>query len=313
VIKAFIMIILGAVFSFILFRILPGDPAKALTGDPRLPLETKKVVFKMFGLDRPLHEQLFIFICNLLTGNLGISFQYKLPVSQILMEKLTNTLILLIPATVLSMLLGIFMGLIAGLFNGKLIDKIITSIATLFWSTPSFWGGMVAITIFAINMRLFPPGGMLSFYGASPSLSNIGDLLWHLFLPMLTYGIIFSGQYTLILRNSLVEVLTEDFIKMAKAKGHTDFEVVMKYALRNASLGLVSMIGINVGYILLGSITIESVFNWPGIGRLLYDAVFYNDYPLLQGIFILFIIVMVASMLVVDILYSYLDPRVRIK
>ncbi|MEM2507041.1 MAG: ABC transporter permease [Nitrososphaeria archaeon] len=299
-------------FSFFLFRILPGDPATALTGDPRLPAESKEAVYKMFGLDKPLLEQYLLFLVNTIKGNLGISFQYKTPVFNILMEKLVNTLILLIPATVLSILLGVLVGLIAGLYKGKKVDNLIRSIATLVWSTPSFWAGMLAVYLFAVNIRLFPTGGMLRI-GTSFSLENIGDLLWHLFLPMMVYAIIYSGQYALLVRESLDNVLTEDFMMLARAKGYSNFKIMTRYALRNVLLPLVSLIGINFGNIILGSITIESVFSWPGIGRLVYDAIFYNDYPLLQGVFLFFSTFMIISMVFIDILYTYLDPRIRFR
>lgn len=299
-------------FSFFLFRILPGDPAKALTGDPRLPPESKEAVYKMFGLDKPLFEQYLLFLANLIKGNLGISFQYKVPVFNILMEKLINTLILLIPATILSILLGVLLGLIAGHFKGKKVDSLIRSIATLVWSTPSFWAGMMAVYLFAVRMRFFPTGGMLTI-GARLGLENLHDLLWHLILPMSVYAIIYSGQYTLLVRESLDNVLTEDFMMLARAKGYSDFKIMTRYALRNILLPLVSLIGINFGYIILGSITIESVFSWPGIGRLIYEAVFYNDYPLLQGIFLFFSTFMIFSMVLIDILYMYLDPRIRFR
>ncbi|RLI44303.1 ABC transporter permease [Candidatus Bathyarchaeota archaeon] len=314
IIQAFIMIIVAFVFSFFLFRIVPGDPTLAITGDPRLPLETKRMLYKMFGLDKPLHEQLLIFIINAFKGNLGISYQYKIPVTQLLLERLWNTLILLLPATLLSILIGIVMGMLAGWFRGKTMDTILTSLATLFWSTPSFWAGMFMIYLFAVRFHIFPTGGMMSYeVSYTDWWSSMSDFLHHLFLPMVTYAVIYSGQYALVLRNSLSEVLSEDYILLAEAKGCTEFQILRKHALKNASLPLVTMVGVNLGRLLLGSITIETVFTWPGVGRLVYEAVYYHDYPVLQGIFVFFITVTILLTVIVDILYTYLDPRVRLR
>jgi len=311
-IQAIILIFIALAFSFFLFRVMPGDPAAAIAGDPRIPAETKRLLYKAFGLDRPLHEQFFIFLANAIQGNLGISFQYKISVMELLLARLVNTVYLLLPATLVSILMGLGLGILAGWFRGRSIDTLLSSIATLLWSTPSFWGGMVMIYLFAVAIPLFPTGGLIS-YGVSHVdwWTELQDRLWHLFLPMITYGVIYSGQYTLVLRDTLSGVLSEDFILLAKAKGLRDSEVLTKHALKNASLPLVTLIGLNLGYLLLGSITIETVFTWPGIGRLIYEAVYYNDYPVLQGVFIFFIVVMILVMVAVDILYTYLDPRVR--
>jgi peptide/nickel transport system permease protein len=307
------MIFAAIAFSFFLFRVLPGDPSVAISGDPRLPTATREMLNKMFGLDKPLFEQFFVFVANVLQGNLGISFRYKLPVIQILMERLWNTLILLVPATILSVLLGILMGLIASWHRGTLIDTMITSLATLFWSIPSFWGGMMMVYLFAVNIPLFPTGGMVGYLTINIGWSNVGEILYHLFLPMITYSVIYSGQYTLVLRNSLNSVLAEDFMQLIKAKGYTDFEAIRKHALKNASLPLMTLIGLNFGYMLLGSITIETVFTWPGLGRLIYEAVSCKDYSLLQGLFLFFSTAMILMTVTVDILYMYIDPRVRLK
>lgn len=311
--QAISLIIISLAFSFLLFRVLPGDPAVAISGDPRLPTATRQALNKAFGLDKPLHEQFLIFLLNAFSGNLGISFQYKQPVSQIIQYRFFNTIILLIPATILSILLGVALGIISCLREGSLLDKAIHSLATLFWATPSFWGGMLMIYLFAIRFPLFPTGGMVGHKTIYIGWENLGEIFYHAFLPLLTYSIIYSGQYTLILRSSLREVLVEDFMQLVKAKGFTIFEAIMKHGLKNASLPLITLIGLNFGYVILGSITIETVFSWPGLGRLVFEAVFYKDYPILQGLFLFFTIIMIAVTVITDIIYHYIDPRVRLK
>jgi len=313
-IQAFITIVIAFAFSFFLFRVIPGDPTMAITGDPRLPAATKQLLRMQFGLDQPISTQFYMYLLNVFQGNFGVSYQYKVPVSQILGTRLLNTLILLVPATVLSVLLGITMGMMAGWFRGKRIDTLLTSAAILSWSAPSFWGGMVMIYLFAVYFRFFPTSGMMGYNVFNSNWwSNAADILYHALLPMITYSAMYSGEYALVLRNALSGVLSEDYILMARAKGCTGSQLLRRHALKNASLPLVTLIGMSVGHLALGSITVETVFNWPGVGRLFYDAIFYHDYPVLQGAFLIFTVGMILMILLVDILYTYLDPRVRLR
>lgn len=313
-IQAFITIVVAFAFSFFLFRVIPGDATLAITGDPRLPAATKKLLSAQFGLDQPIYTQFYMYFLNVFQGNFGVSYQFKVPVSELLGGRLWNTMILLVPATVISILLGIAMGMLAGWFRGKRIDTALTSAAILFWSTPSFWGGMIMIYLFAVNLRIFPVGGMMGYnVFNSDWWSNAADILYHALLPMITYSIMYSGEYALVLRNALSGVLSEDYMLLARAKGCTGSQLLRRHALKNASLPVVTLIGLGIGHLVLGSVTIETVFNWPGVGRLFFDAIFYHDYPVLQGVFLLFTVGMILMIVVVDILYTYLDPRVRLR
>jgi peptide/nickel transport system permease protein len=313
-IQAFWVWMAVLLLSFIIFRILPGDPAAAIAGDPRVSAQMREILAKKFGLDRPLYEQFAVYLFNVFKLELGVSYLYKLPVIQILSGRLVNTLLLLIPATILSMALGILMGLLSGGRRGKPLDYSLTSLATLQWSTPEFWAAMLMIYAFAIALPIFPTGGLHRF-GISHKgfLTILLDRLYHLALPMITYAVIWSGQYTLVVRNTLSEVLSEDYIVMAKAKGLKNREILRKHALKNVMLPLVTLIGLNMGYIMLGQIGIETVFTYPGVGRLVYDAVIWKDLPMLQGTFLLFALIMIISMLLIDIIYTYLDPRVKLE
>jgi peptide/nickel transport system permease protein len=300
--------------SFVIFRILPGDPAAAIAGDPRVSAQMREILASKFGLDRPLYEQFVLYLFNVFRLELGVSYLYKLPVIQILSDRLANTLFLLFPATVLSIFLGIIMGLLCGWRRGKALDYSLTSLATLQWSTPEFWAAMLMIYAFAIALPIFPTGGLHKIIILDHSiLSRLIDRLYHLALPMITYALIWSGQYTLVVRNTLSEVLSEDYILLARAKGLKNREILRKHALKNVMLPLVTLIGLNMGYILLGQIGIETVFTYPGVGRLMYDAVIWKDLPVLQGTFLLFALIMILSMLAIDIIYTYLDPRVKLE
>lgn len=277
-------------------------------------METRELLFKEFGLDKPLYQQYFIYLYRMLSLQLGVSYYYNVPLSQLLGQRFVNTLILLVPGLFLSIIIGIGLGVLAAWFEGGKLDSFVTSLSTLLWSTPSFWAGMVAIALLSVAYHVFPTGGLITF-GAeySDPFAYLGDLLYHLTLPLSVYAVIFSGQYTLLVRNTMSETLTEDYILLAKAKGLKGWQILMTHALRNALLPCITMVAVNIGMVILGSITIETVFTWPGIGLLVYQAIFFHDYPVLQATFFFFVVVTIVTMLVLDLVYMYVDPRVRFK
>ena len=298
--------------DFYLFRILPGDPASMIARDPRLDAEQMAILRASFGLDKPLYEQYAIFLTNTFKLNLGLSFFYRVPVSGILFERLTNTLYLVGLGTLTSMAIGLVLGIIAGWYRGKAPDSVAFGSALLFYSMPSFWISMVLIYALAIVIPVFPTGGMINDRLINPSWATASaDSLYHLALPLLTYSLVFAGAYALVMRTSVINTLSEDYVVTAKAKGLSDLDVFRKHVLKNAALPSVTLIAMNLGLIVLGAISVETVFNWPGVGLLVYQAIFFRDYPLLQGTFIFFTVFMVLANLIADMLYSFLDPRVR--
>jgi peptide/nickel transport system permease protein len=298
--------------DFYLFRILPGDPAAMIARDPRLDAQQMEILKASFGLDKPLYIQYGIFIENTFKLNLGISFFYRVPVSSILFERLANTLYLVGLGTLLSMAIGLVLGIIAGWYRGKTPDHVAFGSALLFYSMPSFWISMVLIYALAIVYPIFPTGGMVNDRLITAGwAAATQDSLYHLALPLITYALVFAGAYALIMRTSVINILSEDYVLTAKAKGFSDFDVLKKHVLKNAALPSVTLIAMNIGLMVLGAISVETVFNWPGVGLLVYQAIFFRDYPLLQGTFIFFTIFMVVANLIADMLYSFLDPRVR--
>lgn len=327
---SFFTIIFVIVLNFFLFRILPGDPAKQGIRDPRLTPETVEAIRARFGLDKPiincvkefnplvlgdcgvnpLDTQFFIYVENLLRGEMGVSFYYNRPVTDILWERLWNTVLLIGAGQILAILVGVAFGIFAAWKARTAIDYSALITGLVAWSLPTFWLGI--ILLFWGSNHGFPIGGK-STPGMSsyPLMTQIGDISWHLLLPTLTYTIVYMGEYMLIMRSSLLDVLAEDYILTAKAKGLSTFQVLRDHALKNGMLPLVTIIALNLGYTVGGVIQIESVFSWPGLGGALYEAVVRTDYPMLQGCFLLIAVSVVFANFLADLTYSYLDPRVQ--
>jgi len=311
-IQTIVTIFVGLTIVFLLFRLLPGDPVEMLARDPRLSPEAVLALKEAFGLDKPLYVQYYLFLVNALQLNFGISFYYKSAVSSILIRRLSNTLLLVGLGTLLSTILGLVIGIIGGWFRGKWPDKIGTIAALLLYSMPSFWIGMVLVYAFAVVFPIFPTGGItdIRLAGVDPFTRLWSDLR-HLALPLITYSLIFAGQYAITVRNSLINVLGEDYILTAKAKGLTDMQILRRHAVKNAALPATTLIAMNLGLMVLGTVSVETVFVWPGVGLLVYNSIMWRDFPLLQGAFIIFIVVMIVANYIADLLYAVLDPRVR--
>ncbi|MCZ2123513.1 MAG: ABC transporter permease [Anaerolineales bacterium] len=324
-------IVFVIVLNFFLFRILPGDPARAGIKDPRLTAETIEALRARFGLDKPiincvkkihpleigdcgvdpLETQFVIYVKNLFRGDLGVSYYYNRPVTDVLKERLWNTILLIGLGQVLAIVIGMAYGIFAAWKARTVIDygALITGLVA--WSLPTFWLGI--ILLFWGSGHGFPIGGKATPGMSSyPLLMQLGDLSRHLFLPTVTYTIVYMAEYMLIMRSSLLDVLSEDYILTAKAKGLSTFQILKDHALKNGMLPLVTVIAINLGYTVGGVIQIESVFSWPGLGGALYEAVNRTDFPMLQGAFLLIAVSVVAANFIADLTYSYLDPRVQV-
>jgi peptide/nickel transport system permease protein len=319
------------VLNFFLFRILPGDPARAGVRDPRLTAEVQAALRARFGLDKPvincfqslnppaagdclvnpLDTQLFIYAGNLLRGDLGTSYHSNRPVANLLAERLWNTLLLIGAGQILAIVLGMALGIAAAWKTRSPIDYSALVFSLVAWSLPTFWLGIILLFWGSTAFGL-PIGGM-----STPGMSTASpweqmlDIGRHMILPTLTYTIIFLGEYMLIMRSSLIDVLSEDYILTAKAKGLSHFQILKDHALRNAMLPMVTIIALNLGFTVAGAVQIESVFSWPGLGGAIYEAVERRDYPMLQGAFLLLAVSVIFANLAADLLYSYLDPRVQ--
>lgn len=306
-------ILLIFTLAFIMFRLLPGDPVSLMFRDPRLTREQIDYLMREFGLNKPLWEQYFIYLLNAFRGNLGISFYYKQPVNGILIERLVNTLILLIPSTLCAILLGVVTGSISAWKNNKVIDRIITGMSLVLYTLPTYWLGGLLIIISIAYLKL-PVTGMYN-YGVQYSsyIDRLLDLFSHMILPFMTLTLVSYGSFTVIIRSALVDISTEDFVKANYAMGFSEKRIFLKILLKNVSLPILSMSAIAIGTSVAGAVLTETVFAWPGVGRLIYDAVINRDYPLLQGSFLIISVSVVLANMIADLLYGILDPRVRTK
>ncbi len=310
--QAIITVFAVLIINYFLFRIMPGDPLAMLVRSPSLSEEAKASVAAMFGLDKPWYIQFFVYIKQVFTLDMGTSFIYKKPVLDIIAERIPATLLLTVPAEILAVFFGCYIGMISAWRRGTKSDVLGTGVSMVFYAMPTFWLGILMVTFFSATLGLFPTSGMMTTtLGDRSFWAEAGDVVVHLILPVITMALVMLGNYTLVMRNSLTDVLTEDYINTAYAKGHTAKNVLRRHAMPNALIPVTTLITMNLGFTISGALQIETVFSWPGIGRLMYDALQGRDYPLLQGIFLLISICVVGANFLSDILYGYLDPRVK--
>ena len=327
---AFFTILFVLVFNFFLFRVLPGDPARAGVHDPRMTREAVEAIRVRYGLDKPvincfdslnpvkfgsclvnpLDTQFFIYVRNLLQGELGISYHTNRPVTDLLGERLWNTVLLIGVGQILAIIIGVIFGVMAAWKARTTIDYAALLTSLLAWSLPTFWLGI--ILLFWGSNNGLPIGGKATPGTSSWStFAQWADIFRHMLLPTLTYTIVYMGEYMLIMRSSLLDVLSEDYILTAKAKGLNTFQILKDHALKNAMLPLVTVIAINLGFTVAGAIQIETVFSWPGLGLTIFESVGRRDFPVLQGAFLLIAVAVILANLLADLTYSYLDPRVH--
>ena len=299
---------------FLLFRLAPGDPVSRMV-DPNLTPEDAALLIQEFGLDQPLWMQYLYYLKNFFTGQFGFSFHYGQPVVQIIGNRLPNTIMLFTTSIILSALVGVFLGKIASWHKGKKIDTSLTIGALVTHTLFLPWLALIMIWVFAYKMGWFPITGMISdevWIDPEIGLWTKGlDILHHMVLPLATLFLIHFGSYLLIMRSSMLDTLKEDYILTGRAKGLSEKVIRNHHAAPNAALPVVTSVGLSLAFSINGGALTETVFTWPGIGRELVFSVSHNDYPLAQASFLLIAIVVLLSNLVVDILYAYLDPRIR--
>jgi len=299
---------------FFLFHLAPGDPLARMV-DPGMTLEEEQALISQLGLDRPLGVQYLYFLRNFFTGHMGVSFHYGQPVTAIIANRLPNTILLFTTAVILSAIAGIWIGKFVAWRKGRRSDTAITLGALTCHTLFLPWIAMIIIWFFAFKIGWFPVTGMIS-----PELyidPDTGfflkslDILQHMALPLFTLFLVHFGSYLLIMRGSMLDTLREDYIFTARAKGLPEQVIRDRHAAPNAALPVVTSVGLSLAFSINGGALTETVFSWPGIGRELVFAVSNNDYPLALGCFLLISLVVLLANLVVDILYGYLDPRIR--
>jgi len=299
------------VFNFFLFRVLPADPARNLARGGTLTASQMAAINRTFGIGLPLPQQFWNYLVQTFHGQLGQSFENQLPVSQLVGQAVWPTVLLVGSSTVFSTVIGVWIGIRGGWQRGSRFDQISTGINNTLYAMPDFWLGMVLLIGFASHWALFPAGGMHSPTGGGTGLASLGDLLWHLTLPCLVLTLVYLAEYSLVMRSSLIDELGNDYLQTARAKGLRDSMVRRRHAVPNALLPSITLIMLNLGFVISGAITTETVFSWPGLGLLTYHALNYPDYPVLEGAFLLFSAAVIGANLVADLLLTVLDPRVR--
>jgi ABC-type dipeptide/oligopeptide/nickel transport system permease component len=291
-----ILLCMVATFVFFLGR-LTGNPVDLMLPEDATP-EDRLSMIRALGLDGPLYQQFFIFVKNALQGDLGMSIRMRQPATDAFFSRLPNTLAILPWALLVAMVFGIPLGVIAALNRGNLVDRAAGTVAVLGIAIPNFWLGILLIFIFSVELGWLPSGRM-----GGPE---------HYVLPVVTLGTFLIAGFMRLVRSSMLEVMESEFVKLARIKGLSEGVVIWKHCLRNALIPVLTLWGVFVGNLVTGAIVTETVFAWPGVGRLTYEAVIFRDFPLLQAVIILNAVLILGINLVVDILYAYVDPRIRL-
>ncbi|NIH83421.1 ABC transporter permease subunit [Amycolatopsis granulosa] len=301
-------LLLVVALGFLLFRMIPGDPVTTLTRDrPTSPDQLAQLRARL-GVDKPLYQQFLDYLSGLLRGDLGTSYGYNRPVSALIGERLGPTLLLVGTATVLAVALGLWLGVRAAWRRGSLFDRTQTGIALTLWSMPQFWLGLLLLIA---TQGAFPSGGMRSPATPPEFLPQLLDVAHHLVLPCVTLLAVIYAQYMLVMRSSLLGEMNADYLTTARAKGLREDLVRRRHAVPNALLPTVTLVFLQFGLVVSGTVTVETVFSWPGLGLLTYEALRVPDLPLLQGVFVVMAGSVIVMNLIAEVLYRVLDPRVR--
>lgn len=299
------------VFNFVLFRIVQADPIASLFRGRNVPAATIEQLRVSFGLDQSMWTQFVYYVRETFQLNFGISYQSRQPVWSEISSAIPATVALVGISAILSAVIGTIGGVIAAWRRNTWKDHSITTSTMLFYSMPDFWLGMILLVGFSVVLGWFPVGGITDAGSSATGIALILDQLHHMFLPALTLTLAYLGEYALVTRSSLLDVMGEDYLIVARAKGLRDSVVRNKHAVPNALLPVVTLLAINFGFVLSGAIAVEAVFSWPGLGKATADAIRGPDLPMLQGLFLLFSAAVIFFNLLADLAYAWLDPRVE--
>lgn len=306
------LVLAVVVLNFLLVHAAPGDPVETIAGaSGGMSDELKAQLRTQYGLDRPLPVQLGVYLGKVLQGDLGYSYFFNLPVSQLILERLPATLLLVVTAVLASFLVGTAMGVLASRRPNGWLSQLITVLSMVGFAAPVFWTGMMLVILLAAVWPIFPISGLRSVDATATGIALLPDILHHLVLPALTLALVYLAQYSRLSRASMLDVLGSDYIRTARAKGLADRVVLYKHALRNAVLPVVTVLGLQFGNVLAGAILVETVFNWPGLGRLAFESVLRRDYPTILGVLLFSSMVVIVMNLLTDLCYRLIDPRIK--
>jgi peptide/nickel transport system permease protein len=312
-IKGVIVLIAIATLNFFLIRAAPGDPATVMAGEAgAADAEFLRQLREQFGLDRPLYEQLWIYLTDILTLDLGFSYRQGRPVIDLIADRLPATLLLTGAAFVFSLVLGVILGVLAARRAGKWSDSAITTGALFFYAMPLFWIALMSQIIFSLWLGWLPNVGFETIGAGYTGLRRALDIGTHLILPATTLGLFFTALYARMMRAAMLEIAGADFVKTARAKGVHEGRIVRRHIARNAILPVVTLAGLQAGQIVGGAVLTETVFGWPGIGRLMFEALAQRDYQVLLGVFFVSSAMVVLFNLITDVVYRVADPRIEV-
>lgn len=309
-ITALVCVLLVLVINFSLIRLAPGDPARLLVGTETPSEEQVQQITQRYGLDKPVPVQFFIYVGNLLRGDLGVSYYTNEPVLDLILGKLGNTAILSLAGLLLSVCIGTLLGIVCARKMGGKLDNFISGITYFIDSFPSFWLGLMLMLIFAVHLDILPKSGMFSVRENYQGLRHALDVLKHMTLPLATLTILQIPYFFRISRSAMIQTMGEDFIVTLRASGMNERRIFRKYVFRNSILPTITAVSIFMAYVVTGSALVEIVFSWPGMGSFVMTNIGRRDYPVLMGIYLMLSISVAVVMIVVDVLYSVLDPRV---
>jgi peptide/nickel transport system permease protein len=297
-----------SLLSFTILRLAPGDPVLILFGGGNLRADEVAALRSAYGLDQPIPIQYVRWLGHVLTGDFGQSFLYKRPVVEMIQASLPNTLVLAGLALLLTIVVGVPLGVIAARYRGSWLDQVIRVLGVAGHAIPAFWFGLLFILILSVQFRLFPVGGMLT---VGKDAFDIPDRVAHLFGPVLTLSLAGIANYSRYMRAETLEVLSQDYVRTARAKGIQENVVLFVHTLRNALLPLVTALGTQIAFLVSGAVVIEQVFAWPGMGRMTFDAARSKDYPIVMAVVVIASMILLISYILRDVAYGIVDPRVR--
>lgn len=294
---------LVSIFVFVLIRLIPGDPASVMLG-PTATEEQVRLLRIDMGLEQPIWTQYFLWVQRLFSGDFGTSFLNRFPVADLIVRRLPATIELAVVALALALIVSIPLGIIAALRQGRMADHLIVIFSSLGMGIPDFWFGMLLVLLFSLRLNLLPPSGYYSI------VENPLVAAKFIIMPALTLALYISAVFTRFVKSSVLEVLHQDYVRTARSKGLPQWQIVMRHVVRNATIPLITVFGIQLGGLLGGVVIIESIFDWPGLGRLLVQSILKRDYSIVQAIIILTVVVYLSINLLVDMLYAWIDPRI---
>ena len=310
VLTGILCVIMSLCINFAIIHAAPGNPIRLLAGSDSPSPEMVEALTEKYGLDQPVYIQFFRYVGNLLRGDMGNSIYTNEPVAKEIMDRLGPTILLALTASLLAVILGTMLGIFCARHVGSKLDMALGSVSYLFDSTPSFWLGLMLILVFASTLKILPTAGMVDLRADNTGLAYVLDVAKHLILPGLSLYLTLIPYYFRIARSSVIQVMNEDFIVTLRATGAPERDIFNHYVFRNAILPTVTVFGIQLAYLITGASIVEIVFAWPGLGSFMMTAISRRDYPLLMGIYLVMSICVAVMMIVVDVLYSALDPRI---